>query len=104
MKIEKVYIEAPNGVRLSQWINVTTQDGLVELEFQLTSEPQLGTWTIFTLINGLKTTQEFDVDEYVLPKFEVNIKSPSYILINATEFKIQVCGRLVYLLFIKKTH
>ncbi|XP_033109447.1 murinoglobulin-1-like [Anneissia japonica] len=65
--IEKVYIEAPNGVRLSQWINVTTQDGLVELEFQLTSEPQLGTWTIFTLINGLKTTQEFDVDEYVLP-------------------------------------
>ncbi|XP_071965848.1 uncharacterized protein [Antedon mediterranea] len=94
--IEKVYIEAPNGVRLAQWINVTTKDGLTELEFETTSEPILGTWKIYSVINNIKTMQEFDIDEYVLPKFEVKITSPSFILVNETNFNVKVCGRYTY--------
>ena len=36
-----IYIESPLGTRVSQWIDEKGQNGLVQLELQLSDEPTL---------------------------------------------------------------
>ncbi|XP_070557715.1 alpha-2-macroglobulin-like isoform X2 [Ptychodera flava] len=94
--LSTVWIENPTGVRLIQWSNVTTEDGLVEFEFGLSEEPELGIWKIKSHMEGKTTEQTFEVAEYVLPKFEVFVKSPPYIIKTDKNFSVEICGRYTY--------
>lgn len=48
--------------------------GVYQNELQLSDLPVMGTWKINVLVNGGdKVVKTFDVDEYVLPKFEVTL-------------------------------
>ncbi|PIK61577.1 putative pregnancy zone protein, partial [Apostichopus japonicus] len=94
--ISKIQIESPNNIRLAQWRNVERPDGLVDLSFQLISEPALGIYNIKAYVDDNWISQPFKVDEYVLPKFEVTVRADSYILINAEEFSFQVCAKYTY--------
>ena len=45
--------------------------GMLQLEFTLSDEPELGEWKIHFMAGPVSSKAGFKVSEYVLPKFEV---------------------------------
>ncbi|XP_037082580.1 alpha-2-macroglobulin-like [Pollicipes pollicipes] len=86
--LPQIYIESPAGTRVAQWTDVTGQSGLV----QLGDAAGRGTQSVA----GRKVKKTFKVEEFVLPRFEVNIQGPPFILGDAEEVAWKVCGRYTY--------
>ncbi|XP_060514423.1 pregnancy zone protein-like [Panthera onca] len=92
-----VYIENPKRNRIFQWQNVRLQGGLSQLSFPLSVEPTLGTYNIMMQKESGGTLQHsFEVKEYVLPKFEVQVKMPKVIGFLDEEFVVSACGLYTY--------
>uniref|UniRef100_A0A8C4JDK4 Alpha-2-macroglobulin n=1 Tax=Dromaius novaehollandiae TaxID=8790 RepID=A0A8C4JDK4_DRONO len=88
-----VYIEDPKKNRVYQWTKAELKGGLIQMFFNLTSEPIQGTYTVVAQKASGKTIQHpFSVEEYVLPKFEVTVKMPRVITILDEKLKVTVCG------------
>ncbi|XP_049788379.1 murinoglobulin-1-like isoform X1 [Schistocerca cancellata] len=96
--IPKIWVETPSGIHVAEWINVQTKEGLVQMEFQLSYEPQKGNWKIKLEQDGSKTVHSttFSVQEYVLPRFRVTVKPPDYILADASYVSWMICARYSY--------
>ena len=90
------FIEDPSNTRIVQWRNVTSQNGLFSLEIRLSDQPRLGKWTFRASINDVMHIQTFIVKEYVLPKFQVSIIHPSYVLPDQNEVKWKICAQYTY--------
>ncbi|KAM4605845.1 alpha-2-macroglobulin-like [Discoglossus pictus] len=96
-KFSVVYIEDPQRNRLSQWLDVETKKGITQESFALSSEPSLGTYKVVAeMANSRRVEHPFSVEEYVLPKYEVEVKMPSVITILDKELKFTVCGKYTY--------
>uniref|UniRef100_A0A1B8Y3Y4 Alpha-2-macroglobulin n=1 Tax=Xenopus tropicalis TaxID=8364 RepID=A0A1B8Y3Y4_XENTR len=96
-KFPAVYITDPQGNRISQWLNVELKKGLTQEFFQLSPEPTLGTYSLIVeREKGAPVTHSFSVEEYVLPKYEVQVKLPATLTILGQEVPVTVCGRYTY--------
>ncbi|XP_055460090.1 murinoglobulin-1-like isoform X2 [Psammomys obesus] len=90
-----VYIEDPKTNRIMQWQNISTETGLKQLSFSLSLEPILGSYKIvIQKQSGEKKEHSFTVEEFVLPRFEVQLKVPK--TISARDEKINVTACAVY--------
>ncbi|KAM3913262.1 LOW QUALITY PROTEIN: alpha-2-macroglobulin-like protein 1 [Leptodactylus fuscus] len=90
--IPVVELQDPDNNRISQWSNVKLDQGIAEMSFDLLPEPTFGEYSI-----KLKdTSHTFTVEESELPKFEVDIHFPKYILTNNRQFPLKVCGKYTY--------
>ncbi|KAM3848321.1 alpha-2-macroglobulin-like [Vipera latastei] len=95
--IPLIYIQDPRKNRLFQWNDVKLNMGLSQLSFPLSSEPALGTYKLVVEKSSRKIAEHlFDVEEYVLPKFNVLVTAPKQISVLDTTFEIKVCGRYTY--------
>ncbi|KAG0728379.1 Alpha-1-inhibitor 3 [Chionoecetes opilio] len=94
----EMYVESPSGSRLAQWINVDGSGGLIHQEFQLIDEPEEGTYKIHveSPVGGSKAVQTFKVEEFVLPRFEVTLEAPPFILGSDKTFNYKVCATYTY--------
>nr|XP_014351915.1 PREDICTED: alpha-2-macroglobulin [Latimeria chalumnae] len=96
-KYPLVQLQDPKKNRIAQWLNVKAQQGIAALQFVLNFEPPLGTYAITVeKYNESKVTHTFTVEEYVLPKFEVQIKLPPVITTLDKEFIVALCGKYTY--------
>ncbi|XP_045146442.1 pregnancy zone protein-like [Echinops telfairi] len=92
-----VYIENPKKNRIFQWQNIRLQGGLTQLSFPLSEEPILGPYKVIVQKNLEKKIEHpFEVIEYVLPRFEVQVKLPNTIRFLDEEFEVSVCGQYTY--------
>ncbi|KAH1185863.1 hypothetical protein KIL84_018612, partial [Mauremys mutica] len=87
----------PQGNRIFQWLNVTSQMAIVQLTFQLIKEPMLGNYQInVEKKSGSSTRHSFSVEEYVLPKFEVTVNAPKSVSVLNPDLTVKVCGVYTY--------
>ncbi|XP_014421040.2 pregnancy zone protein [Camelus ferus] len=92
-----VYIENPKRNRIFQWHSIKLQGGLNQQSFPLSEEPILGRYkVVLQKESGTKVERAFEVNEYVLPKFEVQVKMPKTIGFLDDEFAVSVCGLYTY--------
>ncbi|XP_077026094.1 ovostatin-like isoform X2 [Tamandua tetradactyla] len=92
-----IFLMDPRGNRIQQWVNEESVRGIVQLSFQLISEPILGQYHIVVETHSEKKTYHyFSVEEYVLPKFQMTVDVPANILVVDHEFKINVCALYTY--------
>ncbi|NXK67932.1 A2ML1 protein, partial [Sylvietta virens] len=86
--------EDPEKNRVAEWLNVKSDQGIVDLSFPLASEASLGEYTISVQQDMAQKT--FSVEEYVLKKFEMKIEHPPHITTADEEFQLNVCGKYTY--------
>lgn len=98
--IPEVWIENPSFVKVKQWTNVSTENGMAQLTFPLSPEPSLGSWHIKVMKKkpypNLIHSTTFKVEKYVLPKFQMTINSPQYILANVENVTWNICVKYSY--------
>ncbi|KAJ1122261.1 hypothetical protein NDU88_000758 [Pleurodeles waltl] len=92
-EVPLVELVDPEKNRVGQWLNVKPTQGIVDLSFLLANGAALGTYTIK---GPSKSSQTFEVMEYVLPKHELLIEAPSYINASDLELNIKLCARYTY--------
>ncbi|KAK3746400.1 hypothetical protein QZH41_018213, partial [Actinostola sp. cb2023] len=63
-----------------EWIPILCHLGIIKKDFPLSSQPVMGSWKVMVEANGEKSTKTFEVKEYVLPKFDVSVTLPPYVL------------------------
>jgi CD109 antigen len=71
-----IFITDGGDNRIKQYDDVAKnfKKGVYQNELQLSDLPVMGTWKIHVKVNGEQDIEKsFDVEEYVLPKFEVSI-------------------------------
>nr|XP_056704304.1 alpha-2-macroglobulin-like protein 1 [Euleptes europaea] len=93
-KVSVARLLDPNQNRIGQWLDVETKQGIADLSFPLASEAALGGYTI--QVGKYQGGEHFQVEEYVLPKFEVLLEVPKLVTTSDEEIKIKVTGRYTY--------
>ncbi len=82
---EDVVIEVMDakGIKVFRSEITTDEYGMASLELPLSAEPNLGTWKITAETQYSKTQLDIKVEEYVLPKYEINVDLPRlWFLVN----------------------
>ncbi|XP_036765797.2 alpha-2-macroglobulin [Manis pentadactyla] len=96
-RIPLAYIQDPKGNRIAQWQNLQLESGLKQLAFPLSSDPIQGSYKVVVQKeSGGKAQHPFTVEEFVLPKFEVQVTMPRIITILEEEVNVTVCGLYTY--------
>ncbi|MEQ2276521.1 hypothetical protein XENORESO_004302, partial [Xenotaenia resolanae] len=54
-------------------------DRIVNMSFPLSDQPVFGEWFVFVEVQGQTYNKSFEVQKYVMPKFELVIVPPPYI-------------------------
>ncbi|XP_066499224.1 alpha-2-macroglobulin-like protein 1 [Hoplias malabaricus] len=87
----------PMSNRIGQWLNETTEYGMIDLSYVMSSDAPVGQYVIniWDKINN-QVSQGFEIREYVLPKFEVTVLFPPVITLVDTQATLKVCANYTY--------
>uniref|UniRef100_A0A3B3DTU1 Alpha-2-macroglobulin-like 1 n=1 Tax=Oryzias melastigma TaxID=30732 RepID=A0A3B3DTU1_ORYME len=101
--VSRQYIikQDPNSNRIAQWLNESIDGGILDLSHPTIPEAAQGIYVITAETDkGETISYNFEIKEYVLPKFEVTVNLPSVITILDEEVTIEICGNICHLPFI----
>uniref|UniRef100_A0A671UBV1 Alpha-2-macroglobulin bait region domain-containing protein n=1 Tax=Sparus aurata TaxID=8175 RepID=A0A671UBV1_SPAAU len=85
-----------NSNRIGQWLNKTSGGKILQLFYSLNSEASEGNYNVIVSVGEEKIYHSFKVEKYVLPKFDVKIKSPDEASIDQDELEAEVCAKYTY--------
>ncbi|XP_036942928.1 alpha-2-macroglobulin-P-like [Acanthopagrus latus] len=91
-----IEIQDANHNRIGQWLNITSNGKILQLSHPLNSEAHEGTYRVTLWMNRKKIEQNFKVEKYVLPKFNVKINVADEISAGQDEIKVEVCAKYTY--------
>ncbi|XP_048017393.1 alpha-2-macroglobulin-like [Megalobrama amblycephala] len=91
-----VILEDSQGNRIGQWTNVSSTRWILQRSYELNPEARQGMYKLKAFISDRMISHHFEVKKYVLPKFEVTIKSPNKVCVVEEELIIEVCGKYTY--------
>ncbi|XP_040205895.1 CD109 antigen [Rana temporaria] len=96
-----IHIMDPRGNLLEQWMEEEAELGVALKSFQLSDNPPLGDWSIKVKLQNQPYYQTFTVTQYVLPKFEVLLSTPSYQSIKSGSLEGTVTAKYTYGMSVK---
>ena len=77
----EVEVQDAKGIKIFKKVVTSDEYGMATLDLPLSTEPNLGTWKIKALSGKREAQTDIRVEEYVLPKYDVNVDLPrSWIL------------------------
>ncbi|KAL1004890.1 hypothetical protein UPYG_G00051870 [Umbra pygmaea] len=91
-----VELKDVNQNRIAQWVNTTSGGTILQLSHPLNSEAAVGSYIITVWIGEDKIHQDFKVEKYVLPKFEVRMSLANEINIAQKQYRVEVCATYTY--------
>ncbi|XP_053095648.1 alpha-2-macroglobulin-like isoform X2 [Pangasianodon hypophthalmus] len=91
-----VIIEDNNRNRIGQWTNVSSTGLILQLSHELNAEAPQGHYILSASIGNRLISHYFKVQKYVLPKFEITVKTPEEHSVGEEELKLEVCGKYTY--------
>ncbi|XP_039678890.1 alpha-2-macroglobulin-like [Perca fluviatilis] len=91
-----IEIEDSYSNRIGQWLNETSNSKILQLSYPLNSEAREGPYQVTVSIGSDKIQHSFEVEKYVLPKFDVKINAFDEVSINQEEIKAEVCATYTY--------
>ncbi|XP_056599256.1 alpha-2-macroglobulin-P-like [Triplophysa dalaica] len=91
-----VVVEDSQSNRIGQWTNVSSIRWILQLSHQLNPEARQGMYALKAYIGERMIVHNFEVKKYVLPKFEVTVKTAQTHSVGEEELKIEVCGKYTY--------
>ncbi|KAK2881129.1 hypothetical protein Q8A67_018397 [Cirrhinus molitorella] len=91
-----VVLEDSQDNRIGQWTNVSSTRWILQRSYELNPEARQGVYKLKAYIGDRMISHNFEVKKYVLPKFEVTIKSPDEVSVDEKELLIKVCGKYTY--------
>uniref|UniRef100_A0A671LMT4 Alpha-2-macroglobulin domain-containing protein n=1 Tax=Sinocyclocheilus anshuiensis TaxID=1608454 RepID=A0A671LMT4_9TELE len=81
----------PYSNRIGQWLNQATRIGILDLSHSMSPEAAQGFYTITAWDDkNQQISHTFEIKEYVLPKYEVNIDFPSVITSQDNKVTLKV--------------
>ncbi|KAK9976811.1 hypothetical protein ABG768_022011 [Culter alburnus] len=92
----RVVLEDSKGNRIGQWTNVSSPRWILQRSYELNPEALEGMYKLKAFISDWMISHGFEVKKYVLPKFEVTVKSPNKLNFEEEELIIEVCGKYTY--------
>ncbi|KAK9520438.1 hypothetical protein VZT92_020324 [Zoarces viviparus] len=99
--VDRVYkvveLKDPNSIRIAQWLDKSVVSGILDLSHPMIPEAVQGSYVIAASTDkGEQISHNFDIKEYVLPKYEVTVHLPSVITILDQEATLKICGKYTY--------
>ncbi|XP_063772890.1 CD109 antigen [Pseudophryne corroboree] len=91
-----IHVMDPHGNLIEQWLEEKAELGVVSNSFQLSDNPILGDWSIKVKLHHQLHYQTFTVAQYVLPKFEVVLNTPSHYSIKSALLEGDVTAKYTY--------
>ncbi|XP_055917646.1 CD109 antigen isoform X5 [Eupeodes corollae] len=81
---------------IQQKNDVELTKGVFAGSLQLSEFPVLGMWNIEVSADGTTETKSFEVDKYVLPKFEVQVEAPKDVAIVDGKIMVTIRAKYTY--------
>ncbi|KAM4704402.1 ovostatin-like [Rhinophrynus dorsalis] len=92
-----VYLLDPNGSRLSQLVNLESEEGIAAFQFDLLPDASLGNYQIMAeKLSGGTVTRNVEVQLYDLPRFSLTLEAPSTISIMDKTLEINATSKYTY--------
>ncbi|XP_037809423.1 CD109 antigen-like [Lucilia sericata] len=85
--------------RVKQYKDISLTNGVFTGQFQLSKYPVLGMWKIKVILGGrydYSHSKEIKINNYVLPKFSVYLKTSSSVLLEDGYIKVVIYGKYTY--------
>ncbi|CAL8350313.1 unnamed protein product [Lota lota] len=95
---ETITIKDAGTNRIGQWLNESSNGIILQLSYKLNSEAPVGTYRIevWNVDNTVQFSQSFEVEKYVLPKFDVKVKVPKEMSVAQEDITAEVCSTYTY--------
>lgn len=93
----KVHISDGGENRVKQYTDIRLVKGVYQDDLQLSDSPVMGNWKIHVKLNDdPEVTKEFEVAEYVLPKYEVIVDSNPHVTFKDGKIRATVRAKYTY--------
>ncbi|KAG7322067.1 hypothetical protein KOW79_014925 [Hemibagrus wyckioides] len=95
-KYNSVILEDNRRNRIGQWTDLSPAGVILQLSHEINAEASQGQYKLTAKIENRLISHDFKVKKYVLPRFEVTVKTPQEHNVGEEQLKLEICGKYTY--------